>query len=229
MCTNRTEVNGGFLNDFFWHELEQNIIPQIEEIEVVGGEPLICKDTYRLMDLVIKVNPSIRWTITTNGHVDFGKNITSRLRKLNIHSFAVSIDSLDKDNFKIIRDGGKLETCLDFLSKLKNYKAENNLNFHIVCNFLVQKNNYKELRNFLNFQKNQNVKVYPILLREPLAFSIFSLPYLELLQILDDYIAIGHSHNNLYVKNMVAKITPFIKKVDIAKRIDKIQAMASYE
>ncbi len=229
MCTNRSEENGGFLNDFFWNELEHNILPHLEEIEVVGGEPLISKDTYKLMDLVIKINPKIRWIITTNGHLDFNKALSSRLEQINIHSFAVSIDSLDSNHFKYIRVNGELNKTLKFLEDLKKFKKDNCREFFIIINFLVQKDNYSELEDFLLFQNKVNTKVYPILLREPVQFSIFSLDYTDLLKIFDDYINIGQRHNNLYVKNIVSKIGQNIKKVDLAPRISEIQKMASYD
>ena len=229
MCTNRSEVNGGFLNEFFWKELEENILPQLDEIEIVGGEPLICKDTYKLMDLVLKVKPSIRWVITTNGHVEFGKNLTSRIEKLNIHSFAVSIDSLDEENFKKIRDRGELSKCMEFIRNLENFKAKKNLNFYIVCNFLIQRDNYWELASFMQFQKDTGIKVYPILLREPVTFSVLSLKYDDLIKLFDSYIDLAIEEKNIYIKNLVAKISPSLRKVDIASRLDRIQEMAKYD
>jgi molybdenum cofactor biosynthesis enzyme MoaA len=229
MCTNRSEVNGGFLNEFFWKELEENILPQLDEIEIIGGEPLIAKDTYRLMDLVLKVKPSIRWVITTNAHVEFGKNLTSRIEKLNIHSFAISIDSLNEENFRKIRDRGELSKCFDFINKLEQFKKEKNLNFYVVCNFLIQRDNYWELKDFMKFQKEQGIKVYPILLREPIAFSILTLKYDKLLELFDSYIDLAKIEKNIYIKNLVSKIAPSIKKIDIASRLDRIQEMAKYE
>ena len=196
MCTNRSEVNGGFISNTFWSELENSILPQLEEIELVGGEPLIIKDTYKLFDLGHKINPNIKWSLTTNGHLEFDTKVKKAFKNLKFRSVAVSIDSLDQKNFKYIRDRGALEKVIDFLDKLIKYKKEESLNFNIVCNFLVQKDNWRELGDFIIFAKEKNIKLYPILLREPEEFSILNFEHDKLLQILDRYIETYRIHRN---------------------------------
>lgn len=225
MCTNRSEVNGGFLNEHFWKEMEFSILPGLEEIEVVGGEPLILKDTYRLFDLAQRINPNLRWSITTNGHLEFESKVKHSFKKLNFRSIAVSIDSLDKDNFKKIRVNGNLNKTKSFLEKLIKYKKEEELDFHIVCNFLIQKDNCYELQSLLDYAHKLGIKLYPILLREPEAFSIFTLNEIEILKILDFYTDIYLKKKNLYVFNLIMKISKKIKKEELLKRISVFDKM----
>ena len=204
MCTNRSEVNGGFKDPEFWSSLETEIIPYLEEIELVGGEPLISKDTYKLFDLVLKVKPDIRWIITTNGHMDFSDYLVKYLDRLNIYSFSISVDSVHKENFKKIRVNGDLNKTLNFLFKAQEFKEKHGKNFYLNVNFLIQKDNALELKEVLDYFSTKNLKVYPILLREPKEYSILDLPTPQLKTILENYLALAES--NMYAKNISLKI-----------------------
>lgn len=228
MCTNRSEVNGGFLNDFFWDELEKNVLPQIEEIELIGGEPLISKDSYRLMKLVNKVNPTIRWVITTNGQLEFNKTLIHHLDLINIYSFSVSVDSLDKERFAQIRPGGKLERSINFIDKLKEYKTSNNLSFFINCNFLIQKDNYLDLLSLIEFSNKREINCYPILLREPEQFSIFNIPYDDFSNLFQTYMVWTKKTNNHYLKNLIIKISKNLRKNDLLEYISDIQEFSKH-
>lgn len=206
MCTNRSEVNQGFADEKFWHELEYTILKDVEEIELVGGEPFISKDTYRLIDLVLRIKPSIRWCFTTNGHFDFDKLLRGKLQGLNIYSFAVSIDSFDKENFSKIRVDGKLEKALSTLCALKNAKEELGLSYYLTCNFLIQKDNYKEIHKALSFQKETGIPVYFIILREPENFSIFKLEVGTQFEIIHDLLECASEFKSLKTLNCALKI-----------------------
>ncbi|WP_290735446.1 SPASM domain-containing protein [Halobacteriovorax sp. JY17] len=204
MCTNRSEENQGFTNEAFWKELEESILPDIEEIELVGGEPFVVKDTYRLIDLVMKVKPSIRWCFVTNGHFDFDRLLAKRLQHLNIYSAAVSIDSFIPERFKEIRVNGDLDKALDTLRKIR--KERDLKKFYLTCNFLIQRDNYDEVRAAINFCKEEEVAFYPMLLRDPSDFSILNFPNSKLASIVKDFLCIYRETKNLKIYNIALKI-----------------------
>lgn len=206
MCTNRSEVNKGFADEEFWADLENNILKDIEEIELVGGEPFVSKDTYRLIDLVLKVNPGIRWCFTTNGHFDFEMLLKKKLNKLNIYSFSVSIDSFDENKFKKIRVDGDLSKAIKTLEALKQTKTEYDLDFYLTCNFLIQKDNYTEIRSALDFQKKSGVPIYFILLREPEEFSILSLDKSIQFDFIKNILSLASEYKDLKLLNTAIKV-----------------------
>lgn len=227
MCTNRSEQNMGFEDENFWLELEKKILPQVHEIELVGGEPFILKNTFRLMDLVAKVNPQIRWLITTNGHFEFNEIIRNRLDRLHIHSLAVSIDSLVPQVFAAIRVGGSLDRLLRTLDRIIEYRQTRSVGkqFHLNCNYLIQKNNAFEIEQFINFCKDKNIRLYPNFVREPVEFSIYSLPENKLLQILDEYIDVAGRTKNLHLRNLVFKIAKKISADNLISRVDRLATL----
>lgn len=219
MCTNRSEVNKGFVDDKFWQELESFILKDVLEIELVGGEPFVSKDTYRLIELVKKVNPSIRWCFTTNGHFDFDNLLRKHLKDLKIYSFAVSIDSFKEDKFKEIRVGGDLEKTLQTLNKINEERLRHNLSFHLTINFLIQKANYDEIELALIKANELKLPIYFILLRDPSEFSILELDNEKLVSICKNYLFLAQKYSSIKLLNLAIKI---IKELD---PISKIQLM----
>lgn len=219
MCTNLFEETHDFTTESFWKELHDEILPDLDQIEVIGGEPFVLKNTFKLIDIGSRSNPDLKWWFTTNGHFEFNKSFTSHLDKIKIHSMAISIDSLKDDIFSKIRDGGNLKKVLETLDKFIEYKEIRN-DFFLVINFLIQKDNAYELPELIRFSRKKGVKYYPILLRDPKGFSILDLPADELLKILDFYI-----EENLVLKDH--KLMSIILK--ISKHIDKFQKMQRIE
>lgn len=216
MCTNRSEDNHP-LKEIAWPAIE-SVLPQIEEIELVGGEPLIIKESYDLMDLVLRVNPSIRWVITTNGHYNVSDKLLSYLKKINLYSLSVSIDSFDRDLFQRIRVNGDLDKTL---ATLKLYQSEINSDY-LNINFLIQKDNYHELGKALESGKTNNLPVYPILLTEPESFSILEFPQDKIHHIIEDYLMHAKNYNCFRTINIILKLLKHCETPDRALYLDKL-------
>jgi len=121
-------------------------------IEFAGGEPFASK-IYSEIIYNYKPNPKHRFTIRSNATlIDQSKFETSTMLKNNIQEFSISIDAGTKDVYNIVRPPGKWETVLDNLQFLK----DNNYVFHMT--FVVQKNNFKDIINFINLCEKFEVK-----------------------------------------------------------------------
>lgn len=228
MCTNIYEEAGGFENQAFWDELEKDILPYLNQIEIIGGEPFILKDTFRLISLGAQVNPKLKWWFTTNGHFDWGKTIPYHLGKIVIDSMAVSIDSLNESKFKQIRQGGELKRVLENLDnfiEFKSLQANKGNDFHLVVNFVIQKINARELPEMLHFARSKQVSLYPILLREPAIYSILNGDKNELLGLFDYYIDANFKLLDYKLMNIILKITKYIDKVSLMHRIEIINSL----
>jgi hypothetical protein len=77
----------------------------------------------------------------------------------------------------------------------------------------------------LNYAKSLGIKLYPILLREPEEFSIFTLDYTKILLALDSYIEIYRKEKNLYVFNLIMKISKKLEKKDLLSRISTLDQL----
>ncbi|MGE0174162.1 MAG: SPASM domain-containing protein [Oligoflexales bacterium] len=154
MCDVWTGDNKQYDEANFWTEGPSTLFPHLLEVDLLGGEPFIQRDTYRLIEQVTAVNPGCQWSFVTNGHYQFCGRIRRYLDLINIRTFQVSVDSLDSNTYAAIRRKGNLETVKTFISDLVAYRsarAAEDRDFGLVFSMCVLKRNWDEIPNFLRF------------------------------------------------------------------------------
>ncbi|CAN5950126.1 unnamed protein product [Sphagnum jensenii] len=153
--------NGVYTNERFWN-LGYKLFPEVEEILVLGGEPFIQKDTYRLISEVQKVNKKCRWGFVTNGQFKVNDKFLSTLDPIDIRFIQVSLDSIDPKNYRAIRKKGELEAALESLQRFLFYaedRRQQNRPFTVSVAFAVQKRNWHEIESFYWFAKNLGLEI----------------------------------------------------------------------
>lgn len=149
MCDIWQKPNGLYDQINFWEPARRTIFPFLKEVDLLSGEPFIQNDTYRLIDEISSVNPGCKWIFTTNAHWKLTDKVKESLDKIQIRNIIFSIDSLKADTYHKIRYPGDLSFVLKNVDNLINYNKErvaqglNEISF--VWNFLVQKDNYREI------------------------------------------------------------------------------------
>lgn len=190
MCHIWQKPNGLYDQIKFWDQLDV-WIENLEEVELLSGEPFIQKDTYRLIDVISEKKPTAFWTITTNANWKMTDFITGKLDKINLKHIIVSLDSLNPESYKVIRKKGDLDKALLTLQNLKKYNQSRILRnlkpFKIVVNFLFQQENWKELGNVYTFSKAENVEIFRTMLYEPAQYSLMSFDENVRVEILEWY------------------------------------------
>lgn len=195
MCTNVHEKRGGFDNNNFWGEQNRELLSQVDEIEVIGGEPFITPIFFRLIDFVLPVNPCCRWKITTNGHYKLTQNLKEKLTRLNIVNLGFSIDSLRTETFEVIRKGGNLSLALSTLDDYIEFSHSlGDRKFKIDCNVVIQQKNALEAKSFCEFAREKHLGLHFILLKNPLDHSLLNIEMDKRDIIFERYLnEIGHS------------------------------------
>lgn len=190
MCHIWQKPNGLYDTNGFWDQLD-SIISNLQEVELLSGEPFIQKDTYKLIDRISEVKPGAEWVITTNVNWKLTDRIKSYMDKIRIKNLIVSIDSLNPTNYSKIRKKGNLDLALETLRNLREYEKDRlsrGLSWlGIRVNFLVQKENWRELGDFYNFKVNEGFEIFRTFLYEPIEHSLLSLSEKEREEILDYY------------------------------------------
>ncbi|MBY0470998.1 SPASM domain-containing protein [bacterium] len=191
MCHIWQKPNGLYDEIGFWPQLEK-IIPGLKEVELLSGEPFIQKDTYKLIDKISALNPTCGWTITTNAHWKLTDKIKSSLDKIRVRSLIVSIDSVVPETYSKIRKKGDLRVVMETIERLREYDADrvqrglSSMNMRI--NFLIQRDNWKELELIHNFERETGFGAFRTFLVEPPEHSILTLEESEREGILDFYL-----------------------------------------
>lgn len=133
------------------------------DLYISGSADAFASPTYweYLKELSVTNNKNRSLKLLTNGilmteeKLNEVKNLWVEFNKI-----SVSIDAATEDTYKIVRKNGsftKLKNNLDNLVKLINNGNMPNLHTFLV-NFTVQKRNYKELKQFVEWQLSYNTK-----------------------------------------------------------------------
>lgn len=92
----------------------------IEKLRLTGGEPLIRRDVDHLVAMLSELKPDLHdIALTTNG-TGFRKH-ASRLRAAGLDRVTLSLDSLDRDNFRDITGIDDLPNVLDAIEAAKEF------------------------------------------------------------------------------------------------------------
>jgi radical SAM protein with 4Fe4S-binding SPASM domain len=190
MCHIWQKPNGLYDKIGFWEKLA-DYCRDLREVELLSGEPFVQKDTYRLIDLLSEVNPSCRWTITTNAHWKLTDRIRRSLDRIRFKSLIVSIDSVVPETYARIRKKGRLDVVLSNLDLLTAYDRDRQArglgSLGIRLNFLYQKDNWRELKTSHAFESERGLPTFRTFCYEPLEHSILSLGEAEREEILETY------------------------------------------
>ena len=110
-----------------------------------GGEPMVRKDLFEIIEdmLAIGLRPSLitNGTRLTQARVD-------RLQKLNI-DVSVSLDTLDRDRYKLIRGADQLQLVLNGIERL----AKTNLSRYITC--IVSDQNRNDVADVASYARSK--------------------------------------------------------------------------
>lgn len=187
------KMENGFYNDpKFWAEAEEKFFPHIREIELLSGEPFIQKDTYKLIDVVSRINPDCEWSFTTNGFWKFNSYIKEKLKKIRIKNIIISIDSLDPDRYAQIRVNGQLSTVLKTVDDLIGFSEERKSNgqtdLGLTIHYLAMRENLFDVFDILDYCKEKNLRPTLRTLEVPKEHSLLTLPEEDRLLLVSDFI-----------------------------------------
>ena len=87
----------------------------IKHIRITGGEPLVRREIEKLISMIKEIDGIESIAMTTNG-IWLGEKI-KELKKAGLDSINISLDTLDRDKFKIITGFDVLHKVLDSIDK----------------------------------------------------------------------------------------------------------------
>jgi hypothetical protein len=108
-------------------------IPNLKEVYLAGGEPLLIKDNEWLLERILVSNPDCKIMVNTNlSTID--NRIAELLSELTSVQWVISVDSI-KDQYEYIRYGSKWSV---FENNLKKFLKQNNIRARTdpeICSF----------------------------------------------------------------------------------------------
>lgn len=128
-------------------------IKHAELFELTTFEPLLQKHIFEIFDIVLAINPKIKFPILTNAML-VNEGIMQKLRKYPISEFTISFDGAKRETVESFKTGADFEKIISVM------KLFNSLKFDVPLQtvFVLQKNNYKELPEYIDFVNSLGVK-----------------------------------------------------------------------
>lgn len=172
MCHVWMGDNGKYDETTFWKDGPKEVFPFLEEIDMLGGEPFIQLDTFKLIDEVSSVNKDCKWNFTTNANWNFSGKIKNYLDKINLGVITISIDAIMPDTYFRIRRKGDFKQILKTIDDLIDYRNKERPSLFLRLDFVVQALNLNEVLPFYKFCLKKNLDPSFILLEHPSDLSI---------------------------------------------------------
>jgi cyclic pyranopterin phosphate synthase len=193
MCDVWQLPNGFYTEENFWIPARELFFPHVKEIDMLSGEPFLQADTFRLIQEIAPINPDCEWSITTNAHWKLTDKVISHLDMIKVKNLIISVDSLVPEVYAKIRTPGRLDTVLATINDLLEYqkarlvKGQTGLGINV--NFLIQKDNWNEIKNMVDYCLAIGVNPFIHFCYIPTEHSLLSLTEKERMGILDWYLA----------------------------------------
>lgn len=227
MCKIWKMPNGYYTDENFWIPARNKFFKDIREVDMLSGEPFIQKDTYRLIDEVSGVNPMCEWTFTTNLHWLLTDSIKEKLDKIKIKNIIVSIDSLEIETYSKIRKKGDLSFVLKNLDSMIEYEKERKKKglskLNIRLNFLVQQDNWKEIKNAINYCLAKRITPFLSYLYRPEVYSLDNLSQSEKMQILDFYFSELTDDEILFSQRVIKPLIRSLDRINYVYYLDRLK------
>ena len=182
MCDVWRQPNGLYDGSDFWTWGPEHLFPHLREIDVLGGEPFMQSDTYRLLDEIWAVNRQCTWAFVTNAHYRLGPAIRDRLDRIAIRWFQVSLDSIRPETYARVRLKGDLRRTLATFEEYRAFRAARvaaGRGFPLVASMCVQRGNWREVGEFLDFVLPRDVRPSLQFAYSPASESLLGLPEAE--------------------------------------------------
>lgn len=213
MCSNWKGESGIYQDYFDEKQFPQEVLKDIKEITLLGGEPFIQSSTFELIQKVQAITPECLWLFTTNLNYDFA-TIESYLKRIRISCIQMSLDSLVKENYQEIRRQGNFELALKnidhFIAFRQEYETIRNETFRLQASFCIQKDNYKEIESFIDFCRKKRINPHFQFAYLPHEVSLLSLPREEQEHILSGIIDLCNNETELALYPVVAALSKHV-------------------
>jgi len=166
----------------FVSQLEE-FIPHLQRVVFAGGEPFLINVYYEIWERIIALNPKIEIVICTNGTV-LNQKIKDLMER-GVFYFAISMDSLKKENFEKIRVKANFEQFMENLDCFYEYSKRNNR--WMTLNVCPMQQNWQEIPDLVKKANEMQINIFFNNVYFPPHCSLRSLNSIELEEIINYY------------------------------------------
>lgn len=162
----------------------------IDKIRITGGEPLVRKGVLDLIKGISKMEKVKDLAMTTNG-IRL-KEYAKKLKEAGLNRVNISLDTMNKDKYKDITNGGDIKKVLDGIKEAEKVGLTP-IKLNVV---LIKDFNEDEIEDFINLTKDNEIDVRFIEL-----MPIGELKYWALNKYLSNKIVLEKNKNLMKIEN----------------------------
>ncbi len=173
--------------DRFFAELEE-FLPHLKQVNLLGGEPFLCRETLRLLDMIVALEDPPAVSVTTNA-TQWSPRVKRLLDAVPM-TFTVSVDAVSRDVYEGIRIGASRDVVLENVRRYQRYARRNGTDIGFtVC---LMPESIGDFVNLLCYAEDQgldfvNVNVVTL----PAGHSLYALPHDQLASLAQALAAAG--------------------------------------
>lgn len=142
-------------------EISECYDPRTVYLNITGGEPLVRKDLFDILDYAVSLGFS--WGMTSNG-ILINEKMMEKLEKAKLRTVSISIDGLEKTHDDFRKTPGGFKRILKGIDLLNNSKVVEITQVTTV----VSKKNIHELEELYQLLLNHNVKYWRVVNCDPI-------------------------------------------------------------
>ena len=142
-------------------EISEHYDPEMVLLTVTGGEPLMRKDLFDIMEYAVGLG--FHWGMATNAML-MTENTIKKLEKTNFESISISLDGLKETHESFRKVPGSFDRVLKSIEMLKGLKCLKHLQVTTVAN----KKNINELEDIYKLLLEHGVKEWRVMNVDPI-------------------------------------------------------------
>jgi cyclic pyranopterin phosphate synthase len=211
MCDVWQQPNGLYRESFLWQDGPEQIFPFLKEVEIMGGEPFIQSDVYRLIRTIAAANPKVAFSFVTNGHYPGMQQVLEHLSMIRLKKLHVSLDAMDPATYSQIRQGGDWHLVSRNLASFIDFRDEcraDGRNFELTASFCALIPNWSEVPEFLRFCRRYHItpELQFAFYDPSQTHSLWQLPTNELRTVKDSLLKRTHQPDKRHLESIIRPI-----------------------
>ena len=205
----------------------KSLLPNMQEIVFLGGEPFLNPLYYDIWEDMISINPKCKISVVSNGTI-LNDRIKSLLERGNFN-INLSFDAITKETYEAIRINAKFEETMANMKYFGDTLARQGKRLHIpICPLKINRFEIPDLIRFCN-ENEYSINICGM----GAAFNI-SMDFLssdELKEIKDFYLNQKFIIKNTNSKNNIDEFNDLILRIDewIAEKVDLEQSLKNLD
>ena len=177
-------INGTYIDTELLIDTLESVAEDFEPNTVMicltGGEPMLHKDFYRIVQKIVELG--FFWGLTTNGTF-INRQAVEKLKYLHLQSISISIDGLEVSHDKLRNAPGSFSKAIEAVSTL------NAAGIPVQVTSVIHKKNFHELNELFDLMCDLHIHSWRVINIEPIGRSLhqngFLLSYDEIRRLLD--------------------------------------------